>query len=72
LKPLVRLDGRVLEHDTNLHLPTPRQTARELPGPVTDEESEPCDVFAELHDQVAGLLGSPRTGPQGRASNRMA
>jgi len=33
---------------------------RELPGPIADEESEPVDVLAEVHQQVAGLLGSPR------------
>jgi hypothetical protein len=30
---------------------------RELAGPITDEEPEPAYVFAEVHDEVAGLLG---------------
>jgi hypothetical protein len=30
---------------------------RELTGPVADEEPEPADVFAEVRQQVAGLLG---------------
>jgi len=32
---------------------------RELPGPVADQE--PTDVLAEIHQQVAGLLGGPRS-----------
>ena len=36
---------------------------RELPGPVADEEPEPGGVFAEVHDEVAGLLCGP--GPSG-------
>src|SRR5689334_11699139 len=34
---------------------------RELPGPIADEEPEPVDVLAEVHQQVAGLLGGPRS-----------
>jgi len=33
---------------------------RELPGAVTDKEPKPGDVVAEVHDEVAGLLGRPR------------
>jgi len=32
---------------------------RELPGPIADEESEPGDVFAEVYEEVAGLLSGP-------------
>ena len=32
---------------------------RELPGPVADQEPKPGGVVAEIHDEVAGLLGGP-------------
>jgi len=32
----------------------------ELAVPVTDQEPEPVGAVAEVHDQVAGLLGHPR------------
>jgi len=35
------------------------ERGRELSGPVADEESEPADVLAEVHQQVAGPLGGP-------------
>src|SRR3954451_14354369 len=34
---------------------------RELAGPVADEEAKPGGVVAEIHQQVAGLLGGPRS-----------
>jgi hypothetical protein len=30
-----------------------------MSGPIADEDPEPRDVFAEVHDEVAGLLGGP-------------
>src|SRR3989442_8254549 len=33
----------------------------ELAGPVTDEESELPGACAEIHEQIAGLLGGPQT-----------
>jgi hypothetical protein len=38
---------------------------RELAVAVTDEEFEPGGVFAEVHEQVAGLLGGPCPGGAG-------
>ena len=32
----------------------------ELPGPVADQELEVCGAVAEVHQEVANLLGSPR------------
>ena len=52
------------------------ERCRELSGPIMDEESEPGDVFAEVHEEVAGLLSgpgsvgvvaSPRRRPSGNA-----
>jgi hypothetical protein len=37
----------------------------ELAVAVADQEPEPLDVVAEVHDEVAGLLGDP--GPVGWA-----
>src|SRR5690349_15598596 len=34
---------------------------RELPGAVADEEPKPADALAEVYQQVAGLLGGPRS-----------
>ena len=31
----------------------------ELSGPIADQEPEPLDVLAEVHDEVAGFLGGP-------------
>jgi hypothetical protein len=42
------LDTRIRQHRV--------KRVCELPGAVADEEPEPRDVFAELHDQIAGLL----------------
>jgi hypothetical protein len=35
------------------------ERCRELSSPVADEEPEPGGVVAEVHDEVAGLLGGP-------------
>ena len=40
---------------------------RELSGPVADEEPEPGGALAEVHDEVAGLLGGP--GPVGMSGH---
>ena len=32
---------------------------RELPGPIADQEPKPSGAVAEIHQQVAGLLGGP-------------
>jgi hypothetical protein len=37
----------------------------ELAVPVTDQEPEPAGALAEVHEQVAGLLGSPASGRMG-------
>jgi hypothetical protein len=43
---------------------------RELTGPIAHEEPEPADVPAEIHQQVAGLLGGPRpVGMRGHAQH---
>ena len=58
-----RAPGRDLDHfDTRIRQHRVKRV-RELAGAVADEESEPRDVFAEVHDEVAGLLGGP--GPVG-------
>ena len=54
-RDLDRLDACIGQHRV--------ERCRELSGPVADEESEAGDVFAEVHDEVAGLLGGP--GPVG-------
>jgi hypothetical protein len=58
-----RASRRDLDHldaDTSQHRV---ERGRELSGPVSDEESEPPDVLAEIHQEVAGLLRCP--GPVG-------
>ena len=37
----------------------------ELAVPVADQESEPVGAIAEVHEQVAGLLGNPGPGRVG-------
>jgi hypothetical protein len=37
----------------------------ELAVPVADQEPEPVGAFAEIHEQVAGLLGDPGAGGVG-------
>jgi hypothetical protein len=37
------------------------ERGRELPGPIADEEPESGGVVAEVYDEVAGLLGGPRS-----------
>ena len=54
-RDLDHVDARVCEHRI--------ERGRELSGPIADQESEPRDVFAEVHHEVAGLLGGP--GPVG-------
>jgi hypothetical protein len=44
-------DARIREHRV--------ERGRELSRAVADEEPETVDVVAEVHHQVAGLLGSP-------------
>jgi hypothetical protein len=39
------------------------ERSRKLTGPIADEEPEPGGTFAEIHDEVAGLLCRP--GPVG-------
>ena len=38
------------------------ERAGELAVPVTDQEPEPVGAIAEIHQQVAGLLGHPGPG----------
>jgi hypothetical protein len=42
---------------------TASNEGREMSGAIADEEAEPRDVVAELHEEVAGVLGGP--GPVG-------
>jgi hypothetical protein len=42
----------------------------ELPGAIADKESEPSGMFAEVHDEVTGLLRGPRAvGMSGHAED---
>ena len=52
---LDHLDPRIREHCV--------ERGRELSCAVADEEPEPGNVVAEVHHEVAGLLGGP--GPVG-------
>ena len=46
------------------------ERGRELSGPVADEEPKPGGVVAEVHHEVAGLLGRPGpVGMRGHAEN---
>jgi hypothetical protein len=56
---LDHLDARIGEHRV--------KRGRELSGPIADEEPAPPDVFAEVHHEVAGLLGGP--GPVGMSGH---
>ena len=49
---LDHLDARIRKHGV--------ERARVLPGPITDEEPKPRYLFAEVRDEVAGLLRGPR------------
>ena len=49
---LDHLDARIRKHGV--------ESACVLPGPITDEEPEPRYLFAEVRDEVAGLLRGPR------------
>src|SRR5260370_39755926 len=42
------------------------ERCRELAVAIPDEESEPGGAFAEIHEQVTGLLSGPRPGGVGR------
>src|SRR3954447_2706958 len=52
-RDLDHLDARIREHRV--------ERACVLPGPITDEEPEPRYLFAQVHDEVAGLLRGPRS-----------
>jgi hypothetical protein len=46
------------------------ERGRELSGPVAGEEPDRPDVLAEVHDEVAGLLGGPESvGMRGHAED---
>jgi hypothetical protein len=45
-------DPRVRQHRV--------ERRRELPGPIAHEEPKPGDMLAEVHDEIASLLGRPR------------
>ena len=51
-RDLDHLDARIPKHGV--------ERARVLPGPITDEESKPRYLFAEVRDEVASLLRGPR------------
>jgi hypothetical protein len=48
-------------------LSTASNDAVNLTGPIADAEPEPRDAFAEVHQEVAGLLGVH--GPSGMGRN---
>ena len=50
---------------TPLPANTSSNDGRELAVAVADQESEPAGAFAEIHEQVTGLLGGPRPGGVG-------
>ena len=61
-RDLDHLDARVRQDRIELR--------RELTGRIANEEPEPADVPAEIHQQVAGLLGGPRpVGMRGHAQH---
>ncbi len=49
---LLHFDPRVRQHRV--------ERRRELTGPIADEEPKPGDMLAEVHDEIASLLGRPR------------
>ena len=51
-RDLHHFDARIGQHRV--------ERGRELSGAIANEEPEPGDVFAEVHDEVAGLLSGPR------------
>jgi hypothetical protein len=50
-RDLDHLDARVRQHRV--------ERRAELTGPIADEEPEPGNTLAEVHHEVAGLLGRP-------------
>jgi hypothetical protein len=54
-----RTPGRDLDHLDSCIRHDCVERRRELPGAVADEEPESGGVVAEVHDEVAGLLGGP-------------
>jgi hypothetical protein len=51
VRDLDHLDARVCQHGV--------ERGAELTGSVTDEEPEAVCLIAEVHQEVAGLLGGP-------------
>jgi hypothetical protein len=51
-RDLDHLDARVRQHRV--------ERCCELTGPIADQEPKPSGTFAEVHDEVAGLLRRPR------------
>ena len=62
-RDLDHLDARIREHRV--------ERGRELSRAVADEEPETVDLVAEVHHQVAGLLGSPGSGIPSRRSETL-
>jgi hypothetical protein len=54
-----RTAGRDLDHFDTCVRQNCVERGRELASSIADEEPEPRDVFAEVYDEVAGLLGGP-------------
>ena len=50
-RDLDHLDARIRQHRV--------ERVCELSGPIANQEPEPLGAIAEVHDQVAGLLGGP-------------
>jgi hypothetical protein len=58
-----RTPGRDLDHFDARVRHDRVERYRELTGPIADEEPKSGGMVAEVHDEVAGLLGGP--GPVG-------
>jgi hypothetical protein len=50
-RDLDHLNARIRQHRI--------ERGRELTGPIADQELEPGNTLAEVHHEVAGLLGGP-------------
>jgi hypothetical protein len=47
------------------------ETGNELGVAIADQETQPLDPIVKVHEQIAGLLGHPRSGRVGRDAREM-
>ena len=47
------------------------ETGNELGVAIADQETQPLDPIAKVHEEIAGLLGHPRSGRVGRDAREM-